>query len=294
MAKSLEEILGMIQDPEAKSTLSQTISSFNEKAQRLSALEGQLQNSELVDRSIANGWRKFDAEEKPAIKAQMEMLRTEVARLRPEAEAAALLRKQAADEGRTVTDPKDLIPSLRTEFISAADRQAIINEAVKQASERVGQAVNFGSIPMLGSIVEAKINAKQQFGLDLPIETIGEAVTRFGSVDKAYSALTHDAEVAKVAADRKAQAELHAAEVAKAREEGMRMGRQEADTRAYSPEEGGMSGVSPMVPPQDNKELQGVNPQSYNPSDGSLAREAAAKLAKQEADGLWGGGQRVM
>jgi hypothetical protein len=243
---------------------------------------------EVVPKPVAAGWKQFSSEGKPKLEAELKAAREEVARLKPEANAAAVLRKQLETEGRTVADPKDLVPvlkdSLKSEFVSAADRKAIVDEAVKAAT----QQVNFGSLPMAVGIVSDVERARREYGLDISPENYAEAVTRFGGREKAYSALTHDAAAAKAAADQKARDDAHAAEVAKAREEGIRLGRQEADTRAYNPEEGGMSGVIPMVPPQDTANKVAVNPQTYNPSDGVLAREAASQLAKQEADGLWG------
>jgi hypothetical protein len=175
-----------------------------------------------------------------------------------------------------------------------ADRQKLIDDAVKAATERVNQAVNFGSIPAMAEMFEAKLKAKAEYGLDLPIDTLAEAKTRYGSTEKAYGALTAEAS-AKRSADRQAELEAsHKAAVESAREEGKRIARAEMDNRAYNPEETGSSGILPMTPPQDNKELQGVNPQSYNPSDGTLAREAAQRLAKEEGEGKWAGVQRLM
>jgi hypothetical protein len=284
MSKTLAEALALIQDPEARAVLDQTVSSYTADKARLDALEAQLRSNELVDRTVANGWREFDAKKKPAIENELKTLREKVATLEPEAQAAVTLRKQLEGDGKTAIDPKDMIPALRTEFLSASDRQAIVREAVAQAT----QQVNFGSLPMAIEIVESTSRARREYGLDIPAGQFSEAVTRFGGVNQAYSALTAEAAGKKATADREAQAAAHAAEVAKAKEEGIRLGRAEADTRAYNPEESGSGAYAPMVPPQDKPDMAGVNPQAYNPSDGALAREASKLLQKQEADGVWG------
>lgn len=289
MSKSLAEILGTIQDPEAKASLEAQISGFQAKEQRLAGLEAQLQNSEFVDRSIANGWRKFEAEKFQPLSKEAEALRAEVARLRPEAERATALAKQI--EGGAAVDPKDLIPTIEKSFegrfISASDRKAMIDEAVQRATAETKQSVNFGSIPALAGMIEAKMTAKSEFGLDIPIETIGEAVTQHGSIDKAYAALTGTARAAKATKDASDLAAKHASDIEAAKQEGLRLGRQESETRGYSPEEGGGSGVMPMVPPSADNDIV-VDPKSYNPADGRLAREAGKLLQQQETSGVWG------
>ena len=265
------------------------MSDFGAKSTRLEALEAQLRNSELVDRGVANGWRKFDSEQKPKIEAELTTLRAEVAKLRPEAERAAALAKQI--EGGGGADPKDFMPMVEKtfegRFLSASDRKAIVEEAVRTASENVKQAVNYGSIPALAGMIEAKMKAKSEFGLEIPIETIGEAVNRYGSVEKAYAGLTEQAAQAKAAADFAAREAKYNADIAAAKEEGRVLGLRESETRGYQPEEGGGSGVMPMVVPP-TAEAKGVDPTTYNPADGNLAREAAQLLAKQESAGMYG------
>ena len=289
MAKTLQDALALIQDPEAKAVLESQLSDFGAKSTRLEALEAQLRNSELVDRGVANGWRKFDSEQKPKIEAELTTLRAEVAKLRPEAERAAALAKQI--EGGGGADPKDFMPMVEKtfegRFLSASDRKAIVEEAVRTASENVKQAVNYGSIPALAGMIEAKMKAKSEFGLEIPIETIGEAVNRYGSVEKAYAGLTEQAAQAKAAADFAAREATYKADIAAAKEEGRVLGLRESETRGYQPEEGGGSGVMPMVVPP-TAEAKGVDPTTYNPSDGNLAREAAQLLAKQESAGMYG------
>jgi hypothetical protein len=289
MPKSLAEILGSIQDPEAKSVLESQIADFNAKATRLNALDSQLVNSELVDRTVASGWREFSKTKQPVIEKELTDLRAEVARLRPEAERATALAKQI--EGGSAADPNDFMKvaekAFEGRFLSANDRAAIIAEATKQAVEISKQATNFGSIPALAGMIEAKMNAKAQYGLDIPIETIGEAVTRYGSVEKAYEGLTASASQAKAVKDREEAEARHKADIEKAREEGRVLGLRESETRGYSPEEGASSGTIPMIPAQTGNDIV-VDPTKYNPADGNLAREAAKLLAAQEAAGVYG------
>ena len=282
MPKSLEEILASIQDPDARTAISE----YGAKAARLAEIESQMSGKELVDRSTVDGWREFNTKRKPALEAELTRLRAEVPQLRTAAAEAEVLRKQI-ESGSGVVDPASLAPALRerlsADFLSAKDKDAIIKEAVEKATTQV----NFGSLPMAIDIVESTAKARREYGLDINAGTFSEAVTRFGGVQQAYGALTADAARVKAEQQRAEQEAAQKAAIEAARQEGIRMGRQEADTRAYNPEEGGGSGTIPMVAPREG-DGAGIDPTKYNPSDGVLARQAAAKLAKQEADGLWG------
>jgi hypothetical protein len=285
MPKSIEEILGAIQDPESKTLLQQAIADRDSKVARLTSLEQEIANKELVDKNIALAWRNFDANEKPKIEATVAALRKEVAELRPEAERARVLASQIED-GRAV-DPKDIVPLVETavkgKYVPVDQIDQIVQKAVAEATKQV----NFGSLPAGLKMLEASDRARREFGLEIPIETFAEATSRYGSVEKAFDGLTSAKAAEKRAAEAKRVDDEHKAAVAAALEEGKRQGRSESETRGYQPEESGMGGISPLVPPAEG-ENKGVNPMSYDPSAGVVAKEAAKLLQSQEREGLWG------
>jgi hypothetical protein len=287
MAKTIEEILGAIQDPESKTLLHQAIADREEKTARLATLEQKLNGAEIVPTQVAEGWRKVDAgwagiqaglKERDALKAEIE-------KLKPEAARAAILAKQI-EEGQAI-DPKDIVEltetSLKGKFLTPEQVSEIVKKEVAQAST----AINMGSIPEAVRLVEASFRAERDYGLRLSAEALAEARNRYGSVDKAYEMLTADKAAEKRAAEAKRVDDEHKAAVAAALEEGKRQGRSESETRGYQPEESGMGGISPLVPPAEG-ENKGVNPMSYDPSAGVVAKEAAKLLQSQEREGLWG------
>jgi len=287
MAKTIEEILGTIQDAGDKTLLQSALSDAQAKAARLSGLEQELSGKELVSKEIVDGWRDFDRNKKPVLEKELKevaQLREEIARLKPEAERAAILAKQI-EEGQAV-DPKDIVKmageQLASKFVSVDKIQEIVNQAVTEAKRQV----DYGSLPAGLKLLEVSDRARREYGLDIPVETMAEASSRYGSVDKAFEALTLDARTKKSEADRAAAEAKYKADVAAAEKAGYEKGLRDVETRTYNPEEGGPAGVIPMVSAKE--EEKGVDPTSYNPSDGRIAREAAEKLRKQEADGLWG------
>ena len=276
---TFDEVLASIQDPGAKAL----IADAQAKAARLAELEGQLAGKHIVDQSTVNEWTAFDvkwkgglrekAENAVKIAAENARLQSEIARLKPEAERAAILAKQI--EGGEGIDPNKILEMgdarYAGKFIPVDQIDSIVQRAVKEAK----QAVDFGTAPTLAKMVDYQNRAYREYGLTIPSEQMGDAVSKYGGFDQAYAALTADKAREKAAADEAERAKKYQADVEAARREGFEKARNEFETNKFVGEEGGMSGVIPMIP--SKPEDAGVNPTTYDPSQGILARQYADK-----------------
>lgn len=275
MPKTFEEVLAGIQDPESQSVLKDA----QAKATRLAELEAKLADAEIVPKKTISGWNDFDKKWKDGldkkveninkIEAERDSLKAEIAKLRPEADRAAILAAQI-DKGEAV-DPAKILEMGKGKFVSVDQ----VDEIVKRAVGEAKKAVDYGSLPSLAKLNDYQNKAYREFGLDIDSATMGEAISRHGGFDQAYAVLTAEKRAAKEAADRVANEAKYKTDLEAAERKGFEKARTEFETRTYVGEEGGMSGVIPMIP--SKPEDAGVNPQTYDPNRGELAKQYAEK-----------------
>ena len=290
---TLAEILAGIQDEGTRSALKSEIDALSGKATKLTELETQLAGSRIIKNEVVDSWTRFDTQWKGGLKdkaenadkiaKENETLRSEVAKLKPEAERAAILAAQA--EGRDI-DPNKIYSVLEQRFsdrLLTPEREAAIRKA---AVEEVANGVNHGSLPVGMKLLELSNKAYRDYGVDVSVEVISDAFNRFGGFDQAYNAVTKDAREAKATQNAK-DAEAHrVADIESARREGREQARREFETNTFSEEGGGVgSGIMPMVTADsgDNKPL--VDPKSYDPSQGVLASAGSKMLRKWQSEG---------
>lgn len=281
-------ILAGIQDDAAK----KEIQALADRAKHADQLDADMQGKVLVEQAKADGWTKFDQQWNAGLKDQVAnaqklaaenaTLKAENLRLKPEAERAAIL---AAQQETGTVDHDKIAALIETKFadrLLTPERERAIREA---AVAEAKQKVDFGSIPAATTLLENIMRAKDEFGLRISAEDFATAANRHGGFDQAYAILTKDARE-KLAAD-KAAADKAAYDKAIADAEARGAARERLAFETNSTyEEAGGSGASvlPMSPPTEGNGPV-IDPKTYDPSQGVLAREAGKLLQQMETQG---------
>jgi hypothetical protein len=304
MPTFMEHVLSEIQDPEQKKALQALPDSVVKALEKHALTEDALAKISKLDaaekalsdfQKANEGWDKYSKNFKAAfgdnakledVVAKQKQLEAEVARLKPEAERAAILAKQAEGD---VVDPAKLAENLRSElkkdFVPVAEVENIVRRAVSESKH----AVDFGSAPGIVNLVEHVMKAKNLYGMDLDSGTLSVAAAKYegqpNAIERAFDDLTKSKREELSAKAESERQEKYKKDIEEAERRGSEKARHEYETSRIQGEDSGASalGVMPLNTPKDDQ--KGVDPTNYDSSAGKLAAEGLKMYRELEAAG---------